>query len=144
MKNVSILVPELSVMQAIADPQYLFTAVNQFLAVSGKKPLFNVKLVAAKKEVRLNEGMFSVHTDMQMKDVGKTDLIFIPALFGDMKTAVEKNKNLVPWIVEQYNKGAEVASLCVGAFLLASTGLLNGKKCSTHWGFQDEFKKMFP
>ena len=144
MKNVSILVPESSVMQAIADPQYLFSAVNQFLAVSGKQPLFHVQLVGAKKEVKLNDGMFSVHTDRQLKDVKKTDLVFIPALFGDMKTAVDKNKNLVPWINEQYAKGAEVASLCVGAFLLASTGLLNGKKCSTHWGFQNEFREMFP
>lgn len=144
MKNVSILVPESSVMQAIADPQYLFSAVNQFLVVSGKKPLFHVQLVGAKKEVKLNDGMFSVHTDKQLKDVKKTDLVFIPALFGDMKTAVAKNKNLVPWINEQYAKGAEVASLCVGAFLLASTGLLNGKKCSTHWGFQNEFREMFP
>lgn len=144
MKNVSILVPESSVMQAIADPQYLFSAVNQFLAVSGKNPLFHVQLVGAKKEVKLNDGMFSVHTDRQLKDVKKTDLVVIPALFGDMKTAVDKNKNLVPWINEQYAKGAEVASLCVGAFLLAATGLLNGKKCSTHWGFQNEFREMFP
>ncbi len=144
MKNVAILVPESSVMQAIADPQYLFTAVNQFLTLSGKKPLFNVQLVGAKKKVKLNDGRFSVYTDRQIKDVTKTDLIFIPALFGDMQSAVAKNKNLVPWIVKQYGKGAEVASLCVGAFLLASTGLLNGKKCSTHWGFQNEFKEMFP
>jgi transcriptional regulator GlxA family with amidase domain len=144
MKNVSILVPESSVPQAIADPQYLFTAVNQFLIVAGKKPLFNVQLVGAKKEVKLNGGLFSVHTDKQLKDVKKTDLVFIPALFGDMSTAISKNKVLIPWITEQYNKGAEVASLCVGAFLLASTGLLNGKKCSTHWGFQNEFRKMFP
>ena len=52
MKNVSILVPESSVMQAIADPRYLFSAVNQFLAVSGKQPLFHVQLVGAKKEVK--------------------------------------------------------------------------------------------
>jgi transcriptional regulator GlxA family with amidase domain len=144
MKNVSILVPESSVPQAIADPQYLFTAVNQFLTISGKKPLFNVQLVGAKKEVKLNGGLFSVHTDKQLKDVKKTDLVFIPALFGDMKTAISKNKIMIPWITNQYNKGAEVASLCVGAFLLASTGLLNGKKCSTHWGFQNEFREMFP
>ena len=144
MKNISILVPESSVMQAIADPQYLFSAVNQFLAVSRKKPLFNVELVGAKKEIKLNDGLFSVHTDRQVKDVKKTDLVVIPALFGDMQTAISKNKTLIPWINEQYNNGAEVASLCVGAFLLASTGLLNGKKCSTHWGFQNEFREMFP
>jgi transcriptional regulator GlxA family with amidase domain len=144
MKNVSILVPESSVMQAIADPQYLFSAVNQFLLASGKMPLFRVQLVGVKKEVKLNEGIFSVHTDAQLKDVKKTDLIFIPALFGDMQSALNKNKELIPWITEHYAKGAEVASLCVGAFLLASTGLLNGKKCSTHWGFQNEFRDMFP
>jgi transcriptional regulator GlxA family with amidase domain len=144
MKKVSILVPENSVMQAIADPQYLFSAVNQFMAVAGKKPLFDVQLVGIKKEVKLNDGLFSINTSQLLKDVKKTDLVIIPALFGDMKTAISKNQKLLPWITEQYNKGAEVASLCVGAFLLASTGLLNGKKCSTHWGFQNEFREMFP
>ena len=144
MKRVSILVPESSVLQAIADPQYLFSAVNQFMALSGKKPLFDVQLVGLKKEVKLNDGLFSVHTSQLLKDVKETDLVIIPALFGDMKNAIAKNQKLLPWIYDQYNKGAEVASLCVGAFLLASTGLLNGKKCSTHWGFQNEFREMFP
>lgn len=144
MKKVSILVPESSVMQAIADPQYLFTAVNQFLVAAGKPALFEVELVGLKKEIKLNNGMFSVHTDRQLKEIKKTDLVFIPALFGDMSSAVAKNKEAVPWIVEQYNNGADVASLCVGAFLLASTGLLNGKKCSTHWAFQNEFREMYP
>jgi transcriptional regulator GlxA family with amidase domain len=131
-------------MQAVADPQYLFTTVNHMLAAAGKAPVFNVQLVGAKKEVKINGGTFSIRTDKQLNDVLKTDLIFIPALFGDMQTALSKNKILLPWINEQYKKGAEVASLCVGAFLLAATGLLNGKKCSTHWGFQNEFREMFP
>ena len=144
MKRVSILVPESSVMQAIADPQYLFSAVNQFMLANGRPPLFEVELVAAKPEVQLNNGMFSVHPNRLIREVKKTDLVFIPALFGDMQTGIEKNKDLVPWIQEQYRQGAELASLCVGAFLLAETGLLNGKRCSTHWGFQQEFKTRFP
>ena len=142
--NVSILVPENSVMQAIADPQYLFSAVNQFMAVAGKKPLFKVQLVGLTKQVKINDGLFSVNTSQLLKDMKKTDLVIIPALFGDMKTAIASNKKALPWISEQYKNGAEVASLCVGAFLLASTGLLDGKKCSTHWGFQNEFREMFP
>lgn len=144
MKSVSILVPELSVSQAIADPQYLFSAVNQFLTVSGKGALFNVQLVGAKKQIKLNDGRFIIQPDKQLIEVTETDIIFIPALFGDMQKAIDQNKELIPWIVDLYNKGAEVASLCVGAFLLASTGLLNGKKCSTHWGFTNEFREMFP
>jgi len=144
MKHVSILVPENSVMQAIADPHYLFSMVNQFMSVSGRQPLFNVQFVGLKKEVKLNDGMFSIYTSQLLKDVKKTDLVIIPALFGDMKTGIEANKKSLPWIKEQYDNGADIASLCVGAFLLASTGLLNGKKCSTHWGFQNEFRDMFP
>lgn len=144
MMNISILVPENSVMQAIADPQYLFSTVNQFLVSSGQKPLFTVQLVGEKKEVKINNGLFSIATSQLLEDVNQTDLIIIPALFGDMKNAIATNTKLLPWISKHYNNGAEVASLCVGAFLLASTGLLNGKKCSTHWGFQNEFSEMFP
>lgn len=144
MKRVSILVPESSVLQAIADPQYLFSAVNQFMAVAGKQPLFEVQLVGVTKEVQLNDGLYTVNTSQLLEDVTSTDLIVIPALFGDMKTAIDQNLKLLPWIKEQYDKGTEIASLCVGAFLLASTGLLNDKKCSTHWGFQNEFREMFP
>lgn len=144
MKNVSILVPETAVIEAVADPHYMFKAVNQFLQASGKEHLFNVELVAVNKEVKLENSLFTVHIDKQLKDVKKTDLVFIPALSGDMKTALELNKELVPWIVDQYNNGSEVASLCIGAFLLADTGLLNGKKCSTHWNSANEFRAMFP
>ena len=142
--KVSILVPEKSVMQAIADPQYLFSAVNQFMQQAGQKPLFEVQLVGAAKEVHLNDGLYTVKPTHQLQDVDKTDLVLIPALFGDMKTAIAANTAALPWIKKQYENGAEVASLCVGAFLLASTGLLDGKKCSTHWGFQNEFRELFP
>jgi transcriptional regulator GlxA family with amidase domain len=76
--------------------------------------------------------------------VKKTDLVFIPALSGDIKNAIALNQEMIPWIQEQYNNGAEVASLCLGAFLLASTGLLDGKQCSTHWLFANDFRAMFP
>lgn len=144
MKNVSILVPETAVIEAVADPHYMCKAVNQFLMASGKAPLFNVQLVAVNKEVRLENRLFTVHIDKQLTDVQQTDLVFIPALSGDMKTALELNKKLIPWIVKQYNGGAEIASLCIGAFLLAATGLLDGKKCSTHWNSANEFRLMFP
>jgi transcriptional regulator GlxA family with amidase domain len=144
MKNISILVAKNSVIQSIADPQYCFETVNQFLNSKGKPLMFNVNLVGAEKEINLNHGRYTIRSDKLIGEVEKTDLIIIPALFGDMYKALESNKNLIPWIVKQYKSGAEIASLCVGAFLLASTGLLAGKKCSTHWGFTGDFEEMFP
>ncbi len=144
MKRISILVPQNSVIQAIADPKYCFETVNQFLNMNGRPTMFKVELVGAEKDVKLNNGLYTVHTEKLISEVEKSDLIIIPALFGNMSQAIESNKKLIPWILKQYNSGAEVASLCVGAFLLASTGLLNGKKCSTHWAFIADFHQMFP
>ncbi|MBT0608284.1 GlxA family transcriptional regulator [Aequorivita echinoideorum] len=142
--NISILVPEHSVMQAVADPQYLFSTVNQFEINKGREPIFNIQLVGQKKQVKINDGLFSVRPTHLLQEVKQTDLIIIPALFGDMRKAIVSNKSALPWIKKHYKNGAEVASLCLGAFLLASTGLLDGKKCSTHWGFQNEFRELFP
>ncbi len=144
MKNVSILVPETAVIEAIADPHYMFKAVNQFLISKGKQPLFNVQLVGLAREVKLENSLYSVHTEKLISEVDKTDMIFIPAISGDIPTALRMNKDFVPWLINQYQGGAELASLCIGSFLLASTGLLNGKKCSSHWNSATEFRSMFP
>lgn len=144
MKHISILVFESSVLDSITAPRYLFTAVNDFLASAGKPPLFEVHLVGLSKEVRLHNGSFSVHPDAVIQDIEKTDLILIPALTGDLSEAIQLNQDFIPWIKAQHQNGAELASLCIGAFLLASTGLLDGKKCSTHWLFAHEFRRMFP
>jgi transcriptional regulator GlxA family with amidase domain len=144
MKTITILVPEGAVMASIADPRYMFTASNELLKSSGKKPFFEVQLAGLSKEVKLNEGLYTINPDLLLKDVQRTDLVIIPALSGEMKKAVELNKNFIPWIVEQYKNGSEVASLCIGAFLLASTGLLKGKQCSTHWLYANQFRSMFP
>ncbi|HEX6225065.1 MAG TPA: DJ-1/PfpI family protein, partial [Chryseolinea sp.] len=144
MKHISILVPNEAVLASIDDPRYMFTAANEFLEAAGKAPVFNVQLVGLTREVKLHRGSFTVHTDMLIDDVKKTDLIFVPALIGDIKNALELNKDFIPWIIKQYRQGSEVASLCIGAFLLASTGLLDGKKCSTHWKYANLFRSMFP
>jgi transcriptional regulator GlxA family with amidase domain len=144
MKTVTILVPEGAVMASIADPRYMFTAANDLLKSSGKKPLFEVQLAGLEEEVNLNDGIYTINPDLLLRDVQHTDVIIIPALSGEMKNAVVLNKDFIPWIVEQYKNGSEVASLCIGAFLLASTGLLKGKQCSTHWLYANQFRSMFP
>jgi len=102
-----------------------------------------VQLVGLTKEPQIYDRLFTVSPDRVITDKFKTDLIIIPAVNGDMKTEIDINKDFFPWINKQYTAGAEVASLCVGTFLLASTGLLNGRKCATHWMATNDFRKMF-
>lgn len=144
MKHVSILVLHDAVLASIVDSRAMFTGVNGFLGTADRPPLFNLQFIGITKQVKFYNGLCSIHTDAVIGDVEKTDLVIIPAIEGDFRTTLKKNKDFVPWIVQQYKKGAEVASLCSGAFMLASTGLLNGKECSSHWLSAALFREMFP
>lgn len=144
MKHISILVPKGAILVSLEGTRQLFTQVNDFFKARGEEPLFKVQLVGLTHETSLSGGLFTANTELTLKDVTKTDLIIIPAVDGDLELALEKNKEFIPWIKDHYSQGAEIASLCLGAFILAATGLLNGKKCATHWLAANDFKKMFP
>ena len=143
MKHISIIVSKGAILGNIEGPRQVFTEANQFLQSVGKQPLFDVHLIGLSDESKLNEGLYTISTEL-MSSINKTDLVIIPAMYGDLQKAIEENKDFIPWIIRQYKTGAEVASLCLGAFLLASTGLLNGKRSATHWLAANAFRKMFP
>jgi transcriptional regulator GlxA family with amidase domain len=145
MKHISILIPEGDSSLSNLEATYkMFTMANSHLKRIGKPPMFEVHLVGTNMKSRLSNGIFSIQPDTTINKVRKTDLLIIPAIHGDIKKVLETNSDFVPWIITQYKAGAEVASLCIGAFLLASTGLLKGKNCATHWLMADEFRRMFP
>jgi transcriptional regulator GlxA family with amidase domain len=144
MKHISILVPKGAVLGSIEGPRQVFTEANKFVLSTGQPAFCHVQLVGLSKTVPVAGGKYTVNTDTPLSDLRKTDLIIIPALDGDMIQLLEDNKDFLPWIISQYHSGTEVASLCVGAFMLASTGLVDGKKCATHWLAANDFKKMFP
>src|SRR5665213_2329393 len=145
MKHVSILVPQgPCILSSVIGAYKVFTTVNNVLAGQGKRPAFKIQLVGLSAETRLYDGLFVVRPQVLLQDVPKTDLIIIPAIQGDIPASIKMNYAYVPWMTDQYRQGAEVASLCTGAFLLASTGLLKGKKCSTHWLAADAFRQAFP
>jgi transcriptional regulator GlxA family with amidase domain len=144
MKNISILVLREAVLPSIIDPQTIFNGANEFLQSMGREPVFKLQLVGLDREVHFSNGTVTVRPDALIHEVDKTDLIIIPAISGNIEHSLEANKEFGPWIVEQYRNGTEVASMCIGAFLMASTGLLNGKECSSHWLTADKFRQMFP
>lgn len=122
----------------------ILNEVNNCLASLDRDPLFKVQLVGISEEASQRNGLFKVTPDVHIKNVKKTDLIIIPAIQEPPPAALELNKEFMPWVVDQYKGGAEVATYCVGAFFLAATGLLKGKQCATHWKMVNDFRQMFP
>jgi transcriptional regulator GlxA family with amidase domain len=144
MKHISILVLNNVRMSSLEIPRHAFSEANNILIERGKNPLFNIQLVGLKNQVTVNNGLYTITPDSLLRDIKKTDLIIVPAMEGNLKEALVQNQEFIPWIIEQYKSGAEVASLCVGAFLLAATGLLKGMQCSTHWRAANIFSGLFP
>jgi transcriptional regulator GlxA family with amidase domain len=143
MKHITIIVSKGAILGNIEGPRQVFTEANQYLERVGKPPLFKIQLAGLAEQSQLNDGLYTIATD-PIEKITFADLIIIPAMYGDLKEAIETNKDFIPWIVKLYKSGAEVASLCLGAFLLASTGLLKERSCATHWIAANTFRQMFP
>lgn len=145
MKHISILVPGGDTSLSNLEATYkMFRMANDHLHRVGQSPLFDVHLVGQTKDSQVSNDVFSIRPDATIEQVARTDLIIIPAIHGDIHTILKLNNAFIPWIIRQHQQGAEVASLCIGAFLLAGTGLLDGKRCATHWMMTEEFRKMYP
>jgi len=145
MHHLTIIVPEgQNNLSSIVGPYKIFTRANEYWKASGRKTLFKIELAGLSKEVDFYDGLFTVKPHKHISSITKTNLIIIPSLNHNYQKAVKENKELIAWIDKQYKHGTEIASICTGAFMLASSGLLDGKSCSTHWAAADNFRSMFP
>lgn len=145
MKHITIVVPEgENNLSSIVGAYKIFTRANEYCKAAGKKQLYTIQLAGVSKKVDFYEGLFTVKPHTNIFAIRKTNLIIIPSLNHNYQKAVKGNKALIDWLASQYKEGAEIASICTGAFLLASTGLLDGRSCSTHWTATESFRKLFP
>ncbi len=145
MKHLTIIVPDgENNLSSIVGAYKIFTRANAYRKQKGIGELFTIQLAGISQEVEFYEGLFTVKPHTNISAIKKTDLIIIPSLNHNYEKAMIENQALVDWIAKQYKEGAEIATICTGAFMLASSGLLDGKSCSTHWAAADNFRTMFP
>ncbi len=107
-------------------------------------PPFRIRLISPGENPVRASNDFPVRCHATIASVRSTDLVIIPAMDDDVLAQMEANRACIPWIRRMYQQGADVASICTGAFLLAETGLLDGKSATTHWAAQDLFRSRYP
>ncbi|MEO6286999.1 MAG: helix-turn-helix domain-containing protein [Dyadobacter sp.] len=144
MKHISILALKDATITSIDSSYQILNRVNDFLRYQGKAPFYTVEIVGLEKNVQLDHGLYNINVSNTISDIRKTDVIVIPLLCGDFTKALKTNEGYVDWLISQYHNGAEIVSLCVGSFFLASTGLLKNRKCAIHWAARNDFEVMFP
>lgn len=107
------------------------------------KTLFEVDIVNCSSLVPGEP--FNMSGSVAINTRKRYDLVLVPAMQADViDESLRRESTMIKWIRNQYDHGAAVASFCLGAFLLASTGLLDGKKATTHWIGVPYFKQLFP
>ncbi|GGC22075.1 AraC family transcriptional regulator [Parapedobacter defluvii] len=148
MKHATILVPHVqtanSTIACIVGAYQLFTGANDYWQKRGENPLFKIETAGVANESAFINGLLTIKPQVNIASLKKTDLILIPSLTPEFQLALDGNIKLIDWIREQYQNGAEVASMCTGAFMLASSGLLDKRSCSIHWNSADRFRSLFP
>lgn len=130
--RIAILQYKSAVMSSIAGPYDMLGQVNEMVGSFRPdlpNPQINVDIVRANT----------------IKTPSNYDLVIIPAMqFNKIKEVLIENKHILYWLINHHKKGGEIASICLGAFLLAATGLINNQYATTHWMGVDLFKKMYP
>src|SRR5664279_3495788 len=121
MKHVTIIVPQGSAhMSSIAGSFEILNRANQYWQNMGNASMMEIQIAGFLNKRKSQAGFFSLNP-VDLNDIKITDLVIIPSLSHEYESVIKKNKELIVWIREQYKAGAEIASICTGAFLVAAT-----------------------
>ena len=109
------------------------------------EPPFAIEIVATQRgSVALASGM-PVEAHRAASELGRTDIIIVPSiLLGAEGWKAGRYPELVEWLGRMHARGAQLCSACSGVFLLAETGLFDGRETTVHWGYAAEFARTFP
>lgn len=123
----------------------IFETANRFLESEGKNAIFEIQMIGQSDHSVLAESF----RDYPFFDISnpnlKSDVIIVPAFANrEMQENIGNNIRFIPFLHENYQNGASLVSLCTGSFLLAASGLLNGKSATTHLEASDKFATAFP
>lgn len=146
MKKITILAFDSAPATTITGPMDVFQFAGRFFnAASGvpAAPLFEVEVVTPTGSPVQCSNNIAISPHRAMSEVTETDIILISAVW-DIETTLVRQKKAIRWLQDHYGRGANIAGLCTGAFILAATGLLNGKDATTHWGVTDLFNQLYP
>lgn len=145
MKEVAILCLDDALPTTVAGPMDVFNHAGQLwnmLCHENPTPFFRVRLVSPGGRPVTCMGGIQLQPQAAMEDVEKLDLVVVAAAgLGALDAAA---KRITPWLQQQHKQGAAIASVCTGAFAVAATGLLDGRKATTHWGFVEFFRQRYP
>src|SRR5690348_10482508 len=147
MKEITVLLLDQMFSSTAIGPMEVFRHAGSLwniLTETASAPKFRVTTASADGKPVRCDGEIHIAPNVALEDVGKTDLIFVPTTGLSVHDVVERNAAIVPWLKRRSSRGVAVASVCSGVGLVAATGLLDGKRATTHWGLAERFREKYP
>jgi len=145
--NVTVLFVEGTFASTATGPLEVFRHAGSlwnFLTGKRQKPRFKVTTASVDGRAVKCDGSIKVVPERSIRDIRKTDLIFIPTTGLNLDNLGELYGPVLPWLRAWHKRGAAIASVCSGVGLVAATGMLDGKRATTHWGLAERFRQMYP
>ncbi len=140
--NIAIINYDYALASAIIGIMDIFAIVNNFCLVDNQSKKFNVKILHMKDDIK--NFNLKINFNSQVLDTEEEfDLIVIPPLI-DLEHKFDTDRKLLDWLERENIKGTHIGSICIGAYILAQAGLLNGKHVTSHWVIAEKLKKDFP
>lgn len=129
-----LLLPHVHVLD-LSGPLQVFYEANGFGAN------YRLSYCGTSRRVRTAQGMWV--SDLEpLPEVGAGDVVVVPGV--ESTTLGELDHVPVDWLRRSHASGARIVSICSGAFVLGHAGLLDGRRCTTHWKVADRLQRDYP
>jgi transcriptional regulator GlxA family with amidase domain len=109
-------------------------------------PVYDFAVVAGEPGPLRSDMGFTIQTSFGLERIKQADLIAVPAMCDDVARCASGQfpEPLLAALRDGVDRGARVLSVCTGAFILGAAGLLDGRRCTTHWRHAQELARLFP
>ncbi|QLE84832.1 helix-turn-helix domain-containing protein [Shewanella sp. Scap07] len=106
-----------------------------------QSPRFKLTICSATDSDLQSSSGFGIHIDQDINALKTADIVIVPSWPNDLPAPP---KSLIDGLIAAHQRGAMLVGLCLGAFVIAHTGLLDGKAATTHWALCQRFSQQFP
>ena len=143
--DIAILALDGAVYSSIVGPMDVFSVANVLRETNGLQAFARVRVLKLGRRQPLSFNRIRIHTHGRIDTDDRFDVIIVPAMMQVSETQVPPGPpQLVVWLRRQHARGACLSSVCAGSFMLAQTGLLDGRSATTHWNLADQFSESYP
>ena len=126
----------------VAGPLQVFASANDHVAAAGGTPPYAIRVVARGGQGVTASAGLALATRALPRVGAALDTLMVAG--GQGVEAAAADPMLVDWLRKRAARARRVASVCTGAFLLAASGVLDGRRAATHWSVCAELARRFP